>query len=52
MEFPREEIYPQLEKKEQGWGGGRAGGRIKACIFSNFLKNTFESIKFHFTYPE
>lgn len=52
MEFPREEIYPQLEKKRAGVGWGSGGGRIKAYIFSNFLKNTFESIKFHFTYPE
>lgn len=44
MEFPRQESYPQLEKK--------GVCVIKACIFSRLLKNTFESIKCHFTCPE
>lgn len=42
MQFPREEIYPQLERK---------GGGIKVCILRSLLKNTFESIKFHFACP-
>lgn len=42
MQFPREEIYPQLERK---------GGGIKGYTFSSLLKNTIESIKFHFPCP-